>query len=60
LLSRGEIIHGVQSEYLIVYLEKLAEIKAVQKDFDKATLYQSRHTLILKKVLEKNAALSDL
>ena len=59
LLNRGDILYGPQSEYLIAYLEKLAELKAVKQDFDKATLYQSRHTLRLKKIIQTNATLTD-
>jgi hypothetical protein len=53
------MLYGPQSEYLIAYLERLAELKAANKDFDKASLLQTRHTLILKKVINKNDGLSE-
>jgi hypothetical protein len=53
LLKRNEEMHGEASERLLYFLEKLAQLQSLQKDFEQASLLQARHYLIMNRSFKK-------
>ena len=53
LLRRNAELHGETSERLIYFLEKLAQLKSLEKDFETASLLQARHYLILNRSFKR-------